>query len=111
MKIIYWSKFLLFLGSPEHNRVICKPEPNDRKPGNLSTNKKIISEGSEEIPDITINEKHHALRKMENGKAPGEDRVMTEAIKNRGQELINRIQKLFNICLHKQGIPENGTTP
>ena len=42
---------------------------------------------------------------MKNGKAPGEDGIVVEDIKIEGKVLLEKIQKLFDMCLSDNIIP------
>lgn len=44
------------------------------------------------ISDISLDEIYHALNKIQNNRAPMEDRVLTESIKMRGPMLIRKSQ-------------------
>lgn len=65
----------------------------------------IITQCSEDIPDIIIQEMRKAFSEMENNKTPGEDEIKIEAIKTGGNRLHHILKALFNIYLLA------GTTP
>jgi len=67
--------------------------------------KELINQGSEDIPEITLEEIRNSLKEMKNNKAPGEDGVVIEAVKLGGETLLKWIKNLFNLCL------ENGIIP
>ena len=67
--------------------------------------KEIINQGSEDIPEITLEEIRNSLSEMKNNKAPGEDGVVIEAVQIGGETLLKWIRDLFNFCL------ENGIIP
>ena len=66
---------------------------------------KVTNQGSEEMPDITPNEVRKALQAMKNNKSPGEDGIVTEAIKLAGSGLLGALARLFNKCLSEATTP------
>lgn len=78
---------------------------NEKRDQGKAIKKKIQNQGSEEVPDITEDEINQAIAKMKMHRAPGEDGIVLEAIKNGGQLLKRQIQKLFNLCLHGETVP------
>lgn len=62
--------------------------------------------GSEDMPDITVDEVKAAVAEMKNKKSPGEDGVPVEAIKLGGDSLLKAITALFNQCLQWEEVPE-----
>lgn len=68
-------------------------------------NRRIMNIGSEEIPNININEIEHALTQIKNNRAPGEDGVTTEMLKMGGTATLESIEILLNKCLSEGKIP------
>ena len=66
----------------------------------------IMNVGSEDLPDITVDEVKAAVDEMKNKKSPGEDGVPIEAIKLGGDSLLSAITTLFNQCLQWEMIPK-----
>ncbi|XP_056633464.1 uncharacterized protein LOC130443041 [Diorhabda sublineata] len=74
---------------------------------NITENKmKVVNQGSELVPEITIEESKNAPTEMKNKKAAGEDQIVIEAVKVGGEKLLKEIISLFNLCLQKGEIPE-----
>lgn len=79
---------------------------SDKNAVSLNTNiERVQNQGSEDIPNITLNEIRGALRDMKNNKAVGDDSVAVESLKAGGTTLLNALRKLFDGCL------QTGTTP
>lgn len=76
------------------------------EPEMATSMKKIVNQGSEVLPEITIEEIRLALRKAKNNKAPGEDGLVADAIKIGGTTLLQKIKTLFNMCLSDHTIPD-----
>lgn len=67
---------------------------------------KIKNQGSDDIPDVTLEEIENSLRDMKSNKSPGEDGVSTENIKLGGTALLKILCKLYNACLRNCTTPE-----
>lgn len=79
-----------------------KPErENDNK-----TTEKIQNVGSEEQPDITMEEVQATIKDMKTNKATGDDDISIDMIREGGENLLSKITKLLNICLKEAEIPK-----
>ena len=59
-----------------------------------------------EVPHILIDEVKHALNKTKTGKAPREDGMSSDMLKDAGDEVHNKLAQLFTQCLCKRDVPE-----
>ncbi|XP_030745253.1 uncharacterized protein LOC115874286 [Sitophilus oryzae] len=67
--------------------------------------RKVINQGSEEIPEITEEEIISALRDMKNNRAAGDDGLVIESIQEGGPEIIKALNVLFNKCIEEEITP------
>ncbi|GJQ74376.1 hypothetical protein Trydic_g21250 [Trypoxylus dichotomus] len=77
----------------------------NREPDILTHEKGVSNQGSEVIPDITIEEIELGMAKTKNNKSPGESNVVSGVIKVDGQRLIEKLRGLFNFCPFNNTIP------
>lgn len=80
-------------------------QDSEVEPEILTWTKGIVNQGSETLPDITLEEMELALRNTKNNKSPGEDCVVADAIKIGGECLLQKIVDLFNLCLFDGTLP------
>ena len=73
---------------------------------NVEKRRNITNVGSEDIPDITVEEMQYALKHTKNAKAPGPDDIIIETIKHGGDALQGMMLRLLNRCLEEGNIPE-----
>lgn len=69
----------------------------------------ITNVGSEDMPEITIDEVEAALKEMKNNKAPGDDELPIEAVKKGGEVMLQAVTALFNKCLEQEKVAESWT--
>ena len=60
-----------------------------------------------EIPEITTSEVAFALNHMKRGKAPGDDDITTDLLKDAGEDLYKKLAQLFSNCLKEKKVPES----
>ena len=60
-----------------------------------------------EIPEITTSEVTFALNHMKRGKAPGDDDITTDLLKDAGEDLYQKLAQLFTKCLKEKKVPES----
>lgn len=65
------------------------------------------NEEMEEEDEITREELEEAIKKMKNDKAPGEDGIAVELIKEGGEVLREKVLELMNECWRRKEVPEN----
>lgn len=71
------------------------------------TSKRVIRNvGSEEIPEITMEEINNALKMMKKNRTPGPDSVIIEMINQTDENFRSRLKILYNLCLETGNIPQ-----
>lgn len=83
------------------------------KPKFGKTEKRLVNQGTEEVPNITRDEIRNAPEKMKMNKAPGDDGIGIEPVTLGGDKVLKKIKKLFNLCVHQRATPtrwHNATT-
>lgn len=60
---------------------------------------KVLNQGMKDIPQIDEAEIMAALKSMKTNKAPSEDGLVIESIKNSGLNIIKALKIIFNKCL------------
>lgn len=55
----------------------------------------VADNGDIDAPDVTREEVAKTMRRLQNGKAAGEDRIMAELLKNSGMTVIDRLTELM----------------
>ena len=61
---------------------------------------------TEGVPSIFTSEVQRALSQMKSSKAPGEDQIVVEMIRARGEIALRKIQRLFNAVLRTETVPK-----
>ncbi|KAL1447418.1 hypothetical protein WDU94_003530 [Cyamophila willieti] len=67
----------------------------------------VINNQDSDVPSITTDEVWKVMRKMKNGKSPGEDGVSIDILKEAGNEFYNLMANLFNKCILMCDIPDD----
>ena len=59
----------------------------------------------EPVPEVLLEEVEHAMKQMSNNKAPGQDGIPIDVIKQGGPKIFKRIAQLFTRCLNERKTP------
>ena len=65
-----------------------------------------ISQEERTEPPILSSEVRHVIKTMKPGKAPGEDKITVDMMKEGGEELDQALAKLYNYCQVHKKIPK-----
>ena len=59
------------------------------------------------VPEVTSEEVRFALKSMKRGKAPGDDGISVDLLKDAGTEVHCRLAQLYTQCIRKESVPES----
>ena len=66
----------------------------------------VVDNGSVDTPDVTREEVAKAVRRLRNGKAAGEDRIVAELLKNGGEAVIDWLMELMQEVWRTRQVPQ-----
>ena len=61
----------------------------------------------DDIPPVGADEVAKALKEMKRGKAPGNDEILVDVLKDGGDIVLDQLAKLFTLCIEKTQIPDS----